>query len=483
MTTIKIFLPVVPKPERDVYFKGYINKTELQSYTISVNKYANNIDDLDDKNKLTNNVIYGQLCGYQSNMIDKCKGYSSWLLLEQKENLTIHRLFINGNEIQGTENCILMLYDYEKVVNSEYIDQNSDFYVFQKTIRADYGCAQEVSSYTPYLKIPDWLSSSMFIQHIVNYFNMLYWLVISLRKNKKIFIRQGNIILAVAVDLLLGYLALTLLTQYKMKLSSKLMEVLEELINMLYTLLKWLMGSPAGFKLNKEFNKMLGKYFSYHVQLWWLFLDVSGEKLDIILQIYHYIGYLGFTFQAAIISDMICIATFHSYCIYVYAARMFNIQISGLIALLRFFVGRKYNPLRGGIDSCEYTNQELFVGTVAFTILLLLLPTTAMYYFVFTLFRLLSLLVQYTLAKVIYLVQTFPLYTLTLWLIGSPKVGGNIRMEVLNKEKMSHLVIRLRLFRKSVWDLVNHFQSPVDIPKQIQWANMLSNICVGKQII
>lgn len=59
-------------------------------------------------------------------------------------------------------------------------------------------------------------------------------------------------------------------------------------------------------------------------------------------------------------------------------------QISGLIALLRLFVGRKYNPLRGGIDSCEYTNQELFVGTVAFTILLLLLPTTTMYYIVFT---------------------------------------------------------------------------------------------------
>lgn len=65
--------------------------------------------------------------------------------------------------------------------------------------------------------------------------------------------------------------------------------------------------------------------------------------------------------------------------------RLFNMQVSGLIALLRLFVGRKYNPLRGGIDSCEYTNQELFVGTVAFTILLLLLPTTTMYYIVFTL--------------------------------------------------------------------------------------------------
>lgn len=49
--------------------------------------------------------------------------------------------------------------------------------------------------------------------------------------------------------------------------------------------------------------------------------DTCSTKLDVILDVYHYIGYLGFTFQIAIISDMICLATFHSYCIYVYAAR------------------------------------------------------------------------------------------------------------------------------------------------------------------
>ena len=62
--------------------------------------------------------------------------------------------------------------------------------------------------------------------------------------------------------------------------------------------------------------------------------------------------------------------------------------------MFRLFVGRKYNPLRGGIDSCEYTNQELFVGTVAFTILLLLLPTTVMYYIVFTMVCILPLFIS-----------------------------------------------------------------------------------------
>ncbi|XP_075973534.1 phosphatidylinositol glycan anchor biosynthesis class Q isoform X2 [Anticarsia gemmatalis] len=330
---------------------------------------------------------------------------------------------------------------------------------------------------------PSWVGNSMFMQHIYNYWILIQWLISTVKRDKKVAIKQGNLICAVLIDLVLGYIILQLLPQNKNVISSTLMGVLERLIHLLYTLLKWLMGAPVGLKLNNAFNKMLGKYFSYHVQLWWLFLDVSGEKLDLILDIYKYIGYLGFTFQTALVADLICIATFHSYCIYVYAARLFNIQISGLIALMRLFVGRKYNPLRGGIDSCEYTNQELFVGTVAFTILLLLLPTTALYYIVFTGFRVLSLVVQYVLAKLIYLVQTSPLYVIFLWLTQSPKVRGNILMEVVNDEEDSPLVLKLKLFNRSIPELVNLFQPPVDISKHVKWTDLLSNMLVGKQIV
>lgn len=55
----------------------------------------------------------------------------------------------------------------------------------------------------------------------------------------------------------------------------------------------------------------------------------------------------------------------------------------GLCALWRLFLGRKYNPLRNRVDSCHYSHRQLFVGTLAFTILLFLLPTTTLYYAVF----------------------------------------------------------------------------------------------------
>ncbi|XP_061377401.1 phosphatidylinositol N-acetylglucosaminyltransferase subunit Q isoform X5 [Danaus plexippus] len=288
--------------------------------------------------------------------------------------------------------------------------------------------------------------------------------------------------LAIVGDIILGYLTVELLMFDKKYLGTLILGMLEKLVNLMYSLLKWLMGAPAGLKLNNAFNKMLGKFFLYHVELWWLFLDVSSDKLDIILSVCQYLGYLGFTFQAAIISDMICMATFHSYCIYIYAARLFNIQISGLIALLRLFVGRKYNPLRGGIDSCEYTNQQLFVGTVAFTILLLLLPTTLMYYIVFTAFRILSLFLQFLLSKIIYVIQTMPYYVLALWITRSPKISGNIKIEEV-KGPSQTLVLKIKLLNKPLCELMDNFKPPVRELKSLEFGNTVSNVFTGKQVI
>ena len=54
------------------------------------------------------------------------------------------------------------------------------------------------------------------------------------------------------------------------------------------------------------------------------------------------------------------------------------------MSLWRLFRGKKYNPLRNRVDSSPHENvEQLFVGTLAFTILLFLYPTTLVYYAVF----------------------------------------------------------------------------------------------------
>ncbi|XP_047995409.1 phosphatidylinositol N-acetylglucosaminyltransferase subunit Q isoform X2 [Leguminivora glycinivorella] len=429
------------------------------------------------------NIIYGFW-----NITKKDKnvdGFKNMIVFNCTSHTPIRNITIHGRPMDVTNNCILLFYEYDKIKHTEIkFHSNEELMHLQCLIQKDRNQMEMYEeSYKPFFVPPSWLSYSMVGQHVSHYLNLAHWFLTSVWRNKKISIKQGNLILAVFVDILLGYIALQFVMINEKELSDMLMNMLETIVNSLYTLLKWLMGVPAGLKLNNAFNKMLGKYFSYHIQLWWLFLEVTGEKLEVILQLFHYIGYAGITFQAAIISDMLCIATFHSYCIYVYAARLFNIQISGLIALLRLFVGRKYNPLRGGIDSCEYTNQELFVGTVAFTILLLLLPTTTMYYAVFTLFRLLSLVLQHALAKLIYLIHTLSIYVVALWLTNSSKVAGNILLEVISNEDSAPMILKLKLFKKSIHDLVNSFTPPVEVPKQIEWTNLFSNLLTGKQII
>ncbi|XP_045535710.1 phosphatidylinositol N-acetylglucosaminyltransferase subunit Q [Papilio machaon] len=484
MSSLRLILPIKPKSSNtEIYFKGYIQTNKENLTTIYVTKYSKTCALFEETVTKADNVIYGYYSNYETHKF-KFKSFSNYLIMSDQICPRIQYLSIDGKKINDIDSCIIIFYEHHAIKNSETLCECNDFiFELQTLVRNDCREDQNRTDYEATFQNPSWLVSSMFIQHIFNYLNMIIWLIKSVRRNRKISMKEGNFILSILLDITIGYFILELLLKDKKDLGILLMGILEKLVNLMYTLLKWLMGSPAGLKLNNAFNKMLGRYFSYHIELWWLFLDVSGEKLNIILHLYGYIGYLGFTFQAAIIADMICIATFHSYCIYVYAARLFNIQISGLIALLRLFVGRKYNPLRGGIDSCEYTNQELFVGTVAFTILLLLLPTTVMYYTVFTMFRVLSMLVQYILAKCIYLLQTFPLYVFILWITKSTKVAGNVFLEVVKNDETSLLMLQIKLFTVPLQYLVNNFKPPVEVSKHVEWSNIVSNIVTGKQII
>lgn len=51
---------------------------------------------------------------------------------------------------------------------------------------------------------------------------------------------------------------------------------------MLQGTLQWLMGSPAGLKLNDPLNSLLGTCFLYLVNLWWSFLgklSLQGQEM------------------------------------------------------------------------------------------------------------------------------------------------------------------------------------------------------------
>ena len=103
--------------------------------------------------------------------------------------------------------------------------------------------------------------------------------------------------------------------------------------------------------------------------------------------------------------DVFNVITFHVHCFYAYARRIFVSQSCALMSLWRLFRGKKFNPLRNRVDSSPHENvEQLFVGTLAFTILLFLYPTTLVYYIVFAV---LESCLTVTNAAVKWLVESF----------------------------------------------------------------------------
>lgn len=198
------------------------------------------------------------------------------------------------------------------------------------------------------------------------------WMLNSIIHEKRISIKTGNYILAMIVDMILGILVLKfilfaiedetpssiLLTNADVSIlfhkNRKLQNIFGfgfflEILNLIdkyFTLRKeffflqiefliffqkvvvtlkqlvnWLMGSPAGLKLNSCFNEVLGKFFLYHIHLWWTFLTIIEPVMNFAFEVALLFGRLGLTFQIAIIADLLALLSFHSYCIYVYAAR------------------------------------------------------------------------------------------------------------------------------------------------------------------
>ncbi|XP_044602840.1 phosphatidylinositol N-acetylglucosaminyltransferase subunit Q isoform X2 [Equus asinus] len=215
--------------------------------------------------------------------------------------------------------------------------------------------------------------------------------------------RKANMLVSVFLDVALGLALLSWLHGKDRigQLADALVPVADHVAEELQHLLQWLMGAPAGLKMNRALDQVLGRFFLYHIHLW---------------------------------INIIALLTFHIYCFYVYGARLYCMKICGLSSLWRLFRGKKWNVLRQRVDSCSYDLDQLFIGTLLFTILVFLLPTTALYYLVFTLLRLLVVTVQGLIHLLVDLVNSLPLYSLGLRLCRPYRLAAGVKFRVLEHE-------------------------------------------------
>ncbi|GFS15095.1 phosphatidylinositol N-acetylglucosaminyltransferase subunit Q-like [Elysia marginata] len=245
------------------------------------------------------------------------------------------------------------------------------------------------------------------------------------------------------------------------------------------------MGAPAGLKLNAQLTNFLGHFFIYHIYLWTGYLSFLRNAMPSLLWWCSMVGVLGISAQICLLMDLLSMLTLHIYCFYVYAAKIFGLQVYMMGSLWRLFRGKKWNVLRSRVDSAVYSTDQLFVGTLFFTVLLFLLPTTALYYSVFTLLRLAALAVQGCLAWILNVIMTVPVFTLALKLLRPKLVAGNVKFTVKHAmPEKKYLMLHMQTCQVPLQDLLKITQAfflPVP-QKGLTWMELMTHLATGQLI-
>ncbi|XP_071383413.1 phosphatidylinositol N-acetylglucosaminyltransferase subunit Q isoform X4 [Centroberyx affinis] len=299
------------------------------------------------------------------------------------------------------------------------------------------------------------------------------------------FMRKANILVSFMVDVALGLLLISWLYRENRitVLANTLVPAADHVAKELEELLQWLMGAPAGLKMNRALDQVLGRFFLYHIHLWISYIHLMSPFIERILWYGGLSACLGLTFALSLLSDMVALLTFHIYCFYVYGARLYCLKIYGLSSLWRLFRGKKWNVLRQRVDSCSYDLDQLFIGTLLFTILLFLLPTTALYYLVFTLLRLVVVLFQGILHLSVDFINSFPLFAMGLRICRPYRLAEGVKFRVLCEEPGTALHLLMEINPLKCSTVVQTYRTPTYscYPKD-SWAALVKKLFVGELI-
>ncbi len=313
------------------------------------------------------------------------------------------------------------------------------------------------------------------------------WEAIKALRHKRISVGVGNVLSSVAIDIILGIITTWFLVFYSSP--SHWLDVAlkhtDNLVNEVQSLLNLLMGMPAGLKLNRPLNTALGQFFLYHIYLWKTYMIIIKPLFAITVETLVYCGVFGFTCIISVLSDLVSLATIHIYCFYGYAARLYGLQVLGLSALWRLFRGKKWNQLRSRVDSYSYGNDQLFIGTLSFTILLFLLPTVLMYYLVFLVLRVVTLSVQGALCFLIEYMSSMPLYMICLWIVNSKKVAAEVSFQILTHSGSGPVKLLLKTkkvsFRKVLSTRNDEVKSLLS-GTRLSWSDFIHSVFWGRII-
>jgi phosphatidylinositol N-acetylglucosaminyltransferase subunit Q len=185
-------------------------------------------------------------------------------------------------------------------------------------------------------------------------------------------------------------------------------------VEALHSSIEWLMGWPAGLKLNRELALFLGDLFLWVIEYWSSCIAALQPLLPHIIWFIGFSSFAGASMPIAMFSDLVSILTVHIYSFYLASARIYHWQLTILLSLFQLFRGKKYNVLRNRVDSCDYDLDQLLVGTILFTLLFFLLPTVVVFYLNFAVARMGIISLKAVFDTMLSCLNHFPLFALML---------------------------------------------------------------------
>ncbi|ANQ09341.1 Uncharacterized protein PCOAH_00034940 [Plasmodium coatneyi] len=151
----------------------------------------------------------------------------------------------------------------------------------------------------------------------------------------------------------------------------------------LTSILGTLLQNPLGLKLNNNFTSFIGSIIVSTLDKWDYFKNVFPLKSSSAVHLLKLSSLFGASFFLSFFVDYLKLITVHVTLIFAFLRKILSIFHSNMYSLYLLFSGKKWNILKLRVDTNYYTNEEVILGTVLFTILIFLYPTVFVLFLVF----------------------------------------------------------------------------------------------------
>ncbi|KAI9208847.1 N-acetylglucosaminyl transferase component-domain-containing protein [Polychytrium aggregatum] len=273
-----------------------------------------------------------------------------------------------------------------------------------------------------------------------------------------------NTIWLVTNDMIIGFGVAVLVMENAGLIANWLVYLMETLaLQSMRETIVWLMGAPAGLKLNSEMNGFIGNLFLFILDVWQALFEVFKPHLKTVIHTLAYGGYLGLSMIIGLFFDLVQIMTFHLHIFYLMSARLYHWQVNCMRSLFTLFRGKKKNILQNRYDSSDYGVDQLLIGTIFFTVLVFLFPTLASYYFAFSMPRVASVLLYSTVEIALAIINHFPLFALMLRVKDPQRLPSGIAFEIIDGDQVwfgsnEHTFLRVKSMPASLSTIFYEYQ-------------------------